>query len=85
MAGGVNAAIVPCGKCAGPSHRTYEGQEDDHYRCSECGYTFGIDWHVDGPPQYPCWPISEEKAEEIRKTAVQIFGVLRKSGDSRSD
>jgi len=43
MAGGENAAIVPCLKCAGPAHRTYEGQEDDHYRCSECGFEFGID------------------------------------------
>jgi hypothetical protein len=85
MAGGVNAAVVPCGKCAGPAHRTYEGQEDDHYRCGECGYSFLIDWHVDGPPQNPCWPVSEEKAEEIRKMAAQVFGVLRKSGADKLD
>ncbi len=73
MAGGVNAAIFPCLRCAGPAHRTYEGQEDDHYRCSECGSEFNIDWSYDGPPQSPCWPISEEETEKIRKMAAQVF------------
>lgn len=80
MAGGVNAAIVPCRKCAGPAHRTSEGTEDDYYMCSKCGDKFGIDWSVDGPPQSPCWPISEEEAKKIRKMATQFFGVLPKSG-----
>jgi hypothetical protein len=48
--------------------------------CSECGDKFGIDWSVDGPPQSPCWPISEEEAKKIRKMATQFFGVLPKSG-----
>jgi hypothetical protein len=67
MAGGVNAAIVPCWKCAGPAHRVYEGFEDDHYKCGECDFGFGIDWSRSGPPQSPCWPISEEEASQIRE------------------
>jgi len=74
MAGGANAAIVPCLKCAGPAHRTYEGQEDDHYRCSECGSEFGIDWSVEGPPETPRWPISEEEAKKIREMAALVLG-----------
>ena len=73
MAGGVNATIVPCLKCAGPAHRTCEGMEDDHYRCSECGSEFGIDWSYNGPPQSPCWPISKEEAEKIREMAALAF------------
>ena len=37
MAGETNASIVPCLRCAGAAHRTAEGQEDDQYKCSECG------------------------------------------------
>jgi hypothetical protein len=74
MAGGANAAIVPCMKCAGAAYRTYEGCEDDHYRCSQCGSEFGIDWSCDVPPQAPCWPISEEEAEKIRAMAAQVSG-----------
>lgn len=83
MSGGPHAAIVPCLKCAGPANRTSEGLEDDYYRCSQCGYTFGIDWSYDGPPQRPCWPISEQEAETIRKTAAQFFGVVPKSTDGQ--
>ncbi len=75
MAGGANAAIFPCGKCAGPAHRTHEGLETDLYQCSECGYKFGVDWSVDGPPQTPNWPISKEEAEKIREMAALVFGV----------
>lgn len=74
MAGGANAVIVPCLKCAGPAHRIHEGQENDHYRCSECGFEFCIDWSYDGPPETPRWPISEEEAEEIRKMAALVYG-----------
>lgn len=42
MAGGVNAAIVPCMRCAGPARRTSEGLENDYYKCDECGYGFGM-------------------------------------------
>jgi hypothetical protein len=57
----------------GPSDRIYEGLEDDHYRCRECGCEFAVDWSYDGPPQKPCWPISEEAAEERRKIANIIY------------
>ncbi len=54
MAGGVNAAIILYLKCGGSADRTFEGQEDDRYRCSECGFEFGMGWSYDGPPQIPC-------------------------------
>lgn len=73
MAGGVNAAIVPCSKCVGRAVRTSEGLETDWYSCTECGARFGIDWAYDGPPQTPCWPISEAEAEERRKVAALIL------------
>ncbi|MDQ3908565.1 MAG: hypothetical protein M3268_09515 [Acidobacteriota bacterium] len=73
MAGGVNAAVVPCLRCAGRAERTSEGIENDYYECRECGLKFGIDWFYDGPPQQPCWPISEEEAEERRRQAAPYF------------
>jgi hypothetical protein len=73
IAGGTNAAIVPCVRCVGPAVRTCEGLEDDHYRCSKCGYEFSIDWDYDGPPQAPCWPISEEETKKRRKMAAQYL------------
>jgi hypothetical protein len=79
MAGGTNASIVPCMKCAGAAHRTAEGQENDHYECSECGNEFLIDWYYDGPPQRPCWPISEEEAKNIRRLARLFYGELSES------
>lgn len=78
MAGGINAAIVPCLKCAGPAHRIAEGQEDDYYRCGGCGSEFGIDWFYDGPPQSPCWPITEEEIQERRRLAAGVSGNLLK-------
>jgi len=81
MAGGRNAAIVPCLHCAGAAHRLTEGMEDDSYRCSECGREFGIDWSYDGPPQTPRWPISEEEAKEIRRMAT-LRGKMSKSDPS---
>lgn len=79
MAGGINAATVPCLKCAGEARRTSEGQENDFYMCAECGFGFGIDWFNDGPPPAPCWPISEEEAEERREAAGRVFRALGKS------
>jgi len=80
MAGGVNAAIVPCLKCAGAAHRTSEGQENDYYQCGECGFEFGIDWSYDGSPQTPCYPISEQDTIERREMAARVFGdVLAKN------
>src|SRR5262245_46062490 len=75
MAGGENAAIVPCLKCAERADRISEGQEDDYYRCQTCGYEFGIDWSYEGPPSKPCWPISAEEAKTRRKMAAQVFGM----------
>jgi hypothetical protein len=67
MAGGINAAVVPCMKCLGRADRTSEGLETDYYVCSECGHGYGIDWSHGGPPQRPCWPLSEEEAKEARR------------------
>jgi hypothetical protein len=76
MAGGVNASVVPCLKCVKRADRISEGQENDYYRCSSCGYEFLIDWSYDGPPQNPCWPISKEEADERKKMAAQMFGIM---------
>jgi hypothetical protein len=85
VAGGVNAAVVPCLKCGSSAHSTHEGQEDDYYKCTECGFKFGIDWSYDGPPQTPCWPVSQGENEKRRKWAAPFLGVLPKSGSDRSD
>ena len=76
MAGGINAAIVPCLKCVGRAVRTSEGIEDDWYECTECGSKFGIDWSHGGPPQKPCWPLSEAEDKEARR----IIELLKKRG-----
>ena len=55
MAGGPNAALVPCFECGKRAERVYEGVEDDHYLC-EGGHQFGIDWSRGGPPDEPQWP-----------------------------
>lgn len=79
MAGGINAAVVPCLKCAGAAQRTSEGRENDYYECGECGLGFGIDWSSDGPPPAPCWPISEDEAEKRRAMADSVFRLVGKS------
>jgi hypothetical protein len=76
MAGGINAAIVPGLKCAGAANRITEGQETDQYSCSACGFGFLIDWYEGGPPETPCWPISEEEAERRRAEAALVFARL---------
>jgi hypothetical protein len=78
MAGGINAATVPCLKCAGAAGRTSEGLENDYYECAACGFRFGIDWYYEGPPQKPCWPISEEEAERRRREADLVFRALKR-------
>ena len=89
MAGGIFATIVPCLRCAGAAQRTAEGQEDDHYKCRECGNVFLIDWSYDGPPQRPCWPISEEEARNIRRIARlfhrELSGSDKQSQTANSD
>lgn len=75
MAGGMNAAVVPCMKCVGRAARVSEGMENDGYECGECGFQFLIDWSR-GAPAKPCWPLSEEEAEEARR----IIGLINKKG-----
>lgn len=72
MAGGINAAIVPCINCAGRAVRDSEGLETDWYKCEECGHGFGIDWSHCGPPETPRWPLTEEEAEEARRLIALI-------------
>jgi len=60
MAGGPNAAVVPCMKCFGRAVRTSEGLENDAYRC-EAGHAFLVDWTYDGPPKEPRWPPTDEE------------------------
>jgi hypothetical protein len=67
MAGGVNAAVVPCIKCLGRAVRTGEGLETDLYECTECGFAFSFDWSHGGPPRKPCWPLSEEEMTEAKR------------------
>jgi hypothetical protein len=62
MAGGPDAAIVPCMVCLDDNAltratRTREGVETDQYRC-ERGHTFGLDWRR-GPATRPQWPPDE--------------------------
>ncbi len=65
MAGGIYAAAVPCLKCAGRADRIYEGLEDDYYRCSACGYEFGIDWSYAGAPSAPAGPLPRQLGGEV--------------------
>ena len=64
MAGGPHAQEVVCMVCFGDDGkliravRTYEGDEDDRYRC-ERGHEFGIDWSR-GPATEPQWPPGPE-------------------------
>ncbi len=44
MAGGPFAANVQCGYCGGVADRYYNGSEDDHYLCRDCGKQFFICW-----------------------------------------
>jgi len=69
MAGGPNAAIAPCMRCAGPADRTSDGLETDWYRCRACERTFGICWDGEPLPERPMWPITEEEADKIRALA----------------
>ncbi len=73
MAGGPNAQVVACMECAGPADRTYEGSETDHYRCRDCGASFGMEWRG-GPPDEPVWPISAEETAAIRRFAAERRG-----------
>lgn len=58
MAGGPNAAVIPCIKCAGKANRLSEGLETDLYECEACQLRFLIDWSRDGPPEKPRLPLT---------------------------
>lgn len=84
MAGGTHAAVVPCIKCIGGAVRTYEGMETDAYECSECGHPFSIDWSHGGPPQKPCWPLSEEETKEARRI-MELINERRSTGSEKAE
>ncbi len=69
MAGGPNAAIIPCRHCAGPARRTHDGLETDWYECA-CGWKMGIDWEHGGPPKRPLWPITDRQRRAIEAIAL---------------
>ena len=69
MAGGPNAAAMMCMSCGEKAVRTYEGIEDDHYHCEQCGVEFGVDWSR-GPPEQPCWPPSQVEREAFKAAAA---------------
>ncbi len=48
MAGGPNASVAPCMRCADPADRITEGWETDLNRCRSCGIKFGIDFEAEG-------------------------------------
>lgn len=67
MAGGPNAAVIPCDTClaAGrrvPATRTYDGSETDYYACPE-GHTFGIYWRE--LPTEPMWSDPDRTPEPL--------------------
>lgn len=65
MAGGPYAKAVACWRCAEQADRTYEGVENDLYRCNVCGYEFGIDFDNSGLPERPLWPPTPEERAAI--------------------
>ena len=79
MAGGPNAAAMMCMSCGEKAVRTYEGIEDDHYRCEQCGFEFGVDWSR-SPPEQPCWPPSDEEREAFRAAVALDNGAVATAG-----
>src|SRR5262245_52867881 len=72
MAGGENAAAVPCWECAERADRFREGIETDWYRCTSCRHEFGIDYEYSGPPDAPLWPPTPEERESILQAAMMV-------------
>jgi hypothetical protein len=60
-------------RCGEKAQRTYEGIEDDRYRCEHCGFEFGVDWSG-GPPERLCWPPSDEERAAFRTAAARDQG-----------
>ena len=75
MAGGPNAAVVPCWHCAEPANRTREGLETDSYRCTNCGCQITLDFEAFGPADRPMWPPTpEERTAILESAAAGLWG-----------
>ena len=81
MAGGPNAAAVFCLKCLGKAIRTYEGMENDSFRCQDCGQEFTLDYRR-GMPLRPCWSEDEAEYKEAKRIA-ELFSSSRKPKTAR--
>jgi hypothetical protein len=77
MAGGPYANVVPCSHCERqgvlePAERTYEGSENDVYRCAR-GHTFAIHWRQ--IPERPLFerpsPVAERPSSERPSPVVE--------------
>ena len=82
MAGGPHARVVACDLCGRlgtrePAERTYEGSEDDHYRCAR-GHTFGIHWRQ--PATGPMFEAGEPDREGIAARAYYRHLARRDAG-----
>lgn len=76
MAGGPHAQIVPCELCLRlgvrePAERTYEGAENDAYRCSR-GHAFSVHWR-----QMPDRPLVEAEAPGGERERVAVAAYYR--------
>ena len=57
--------------------RVSEGLEDDWYESTECERKLGIDWSVDGPPESPCWPPSDEDRAVFEEMSKLLANKLK--------
>ena len=69
MAGGPNAAVIACWRCAEPAPRVREGLETDTFRCATCGFQISLDFDASGPPAKPMWPPTPEEKAAILEAA----------------
>jgi hypothetical protein len=58
--------------------RTYEGSEDDRYRCKK-GHEFGMDFRK-GPATEPMWPPSQEMADFAKQQQQSQEHTMPRSG-----
>jgi hypothetical protein len=92
MAGGPHASIIPCDLCQRlgvrePAERTYEGSENDAYRCAR-GHAFSIHWRQ--VPDRPLFDAETPSAERERIAVGAYYRYLARrdaatAGDERSD
>lgn len=85
MAGGPHAATIACITCAldgrvVAAERTYEGMEDDAYRCL-FGHTPHVDWSRRCPTE-PTWPPSADQCEAIAKMGRAARGMVEAPSDA---